>query len=205
MPFPYNNNVPLPIQTFAATQSPILNNFKAIDELITVDHFTFGTANYGKHQWMHLPRAAAAPAFIADEDVLYTLRYPTTDKSELYVHKQRFGAGATAEIPLTASILSTAAPIPNLGGWTYLPSGILMKWKLRAVNSTGATSVDFSSIPAYGPHFTQVFSVFVTPMSTDGLLQCSQYSAFNIPAQTFNIYSNGGTYAGSVNCLVIGV
>ena len=35
-------------------------------------------------------------------------------------------------IPFTQSILSTVTPLINSNGWTYLPSGIIMKWGVQA-------------------------------------------------------------------------
>lgn len=129
------NDVPQAAQTLAQTQNPIRQNFLTINNAFQIDHVAYVNAadiNNGKHNKVTLPVQAAVPAFIGVEDGLYNkvpaAPFPLTGISELFIHKQRNQAPGNVDIPFTASILSTATPAVNSNGWTYLPSGLLLKW-----------------------------------------------------------------------------
>ncbi len=72
---------------------------------------------------------------------------------------------------MTASVLSqVAAPLINSNGWTYLPSGIIMKWGFvaKAANPPNpTTTVLLNAIGVASPAFTQIFNAQVT-MATLG-------------------------------------
>jgi len=131
----YLNNIPTGPQRLKDSQPQIQNNFFQIKELIDINHVTFDdpAGNHGKHKWVSFPVQVAEPVFLATEEGLYNkvpaAPFPLTGVQELFVHKQIFGP-ASVEVPMTASILSTVLPLPNVlsNGWTYLPSGIIMQW-----------------------------------------------------------------------------
>lgn len=158
----YQNNIPTGSQRLKDSQQDLLDNFAAIQTLVAVNHGTFGAADEGKHKWVAFPLQGSAPSFSAGEEGLYNQLFATTSKNELYVHKQT-NAG-TADIPYTASILSTVtAPAAGSAGWTYLPSGIILRWE-QVASATGLTTVTLSGVTF--PTFTQIITVFVTPFST---------------------------------------
>ena len=145
----YTSNVPQGNQSISQTQ-PIINaNFQALT--------SFGNG------YAEISNQVAAPSFSGGNDGLYTLNYPTTMLNEMYIHKQVAGGG-TAEIPFTASILSqgTYPPLINSDGFSYLPSGIILRW-ITIYGFTGLSIIDLTPLI---PNFTIIFSVIMSPYST---------------------------------------
>ena len=198
----FQNNIPLATDTVSKSQADILGNFAAIKTLVDVNHDTFGSATEGKHKYVSFPVQAAAPAFAAGEDGIYNKAYATTGKNESYIHSQTFAG--TSDIPFTASILSQATPALNTNGWTYLPSGIIMRWESVAGN--GLSTVTLS--PGY-PAFSAIFTVLVTPYSssvTDDNFSVRLVSIDN--TTQFKLYFSSRTTsaaaAGGAKLLIIG-
>lgn len=156
----YQANIPQPNNLLSQSQDDILNNFQAIQTLIGVNHANFGSADEGKHKWLSLPQQAATPpagsAFGATELGIYNAVNATTTKNELYVNKTN--QATVVQVPMTASILSTnSAPAAGTTGWSYLPSGIIIKW--GSANGTGNFAVDFTGL---GPTYTNILSIQLT-------------------------------------------
>lgn len=198
----YNNNIPLANQPLNTSQADILANFAAIKTLIDINHVTFDVPDQGKHKFVSFPLQSAAPVFGANETGLYNKVYATTVKDELYVHKEVFGG--TVDIPFTASTLSNTSPVNTMDGWTYLPSGLLLKWE--SISGNGLTTITTST----GPAFTNIFSVLLTvtnPSTSDSntavtlvdILSNTQYRVF------FSTRAATGAAAGNAKALIIGV
>lgn len=148
------NNVPQSGQTLNDTRNPIRTNFSVINAAFLVDHVEYNLANQGFHNKVTMPVQVAAPAFAAGINGIYNLNNATTTKNELYVHKQQ-DAG-TADIPFTASTLSSSTPGSAASGWTYLPSGIILQW----TNSSSNVTPKAVNFPITFPN--QVLNVQVT-------------------------------------------
>jgi len=202
----YNANIPQPNQSLNVTQSPIQQNFAEIQTLLNVNHVDFGAIDAGKHKWLTLPTQSSNPpiVFETDELALYSFLSPVTAANELYINKQN--DIDVVQVPMTASIMSTdPAPNNNSSGWTYLPSGILLKWGNG--NANGDTAVVFP-VSATIPAFTQVVSVQVTTFAnsaadTDTFVRLSAFTNLG-----FNCYgsarSTTGAAAASFQYLAIG-
>jgi hypothetical protein len=147
----YTPNIPAATDLFSASQPQIQGNFNAILASFDVNHVDFnaGTDN-GKHKFISMPVQSPAPTFAAGEVGMYSFLNPTTGKNELYINKTN--QITVTQIPATASILSViSAPAILSAGWTYLPSGILLKWAGN-ITANGQTSIVFptgSTIPAF--------------------------------------------------------
>lgn len=121
----YNNNIPQPAQTLTQSQPQLLANFAEIFTWLTVDHNTFNTANAGKHAQVTFVQQLADPDIENNRIALYS-KTPTagalTGVNELY-KVNSFGSDVVAqkEFPMTASEQVAI-------GYSYLPSGLLMKW-----------------------------------------------------------------------------
>lgn len=153
----YDPNIPQATDLLSQSQSDIQSNFAALKVLIDINHETFGNAQEGKHKYVELPVQTPSPpiAFAAGEIALYSFLNATTTKNELYINKTN--QATVVQIPATASILSTNSnPGLNVAGWTYLPSGILMKWGSGSAN--GNTAFTFP-VAATIPVFTNVMSM----------------------------------------------
>jgi hypothetical protein len=154
----YYQNKPLATDKLNTSQSDLFTNFGAINTWTGIDHLNFGNGNAGKHDKVQLPPIASGiqPAVVATELALYNFLNPTTAANELYVKK--VGIAGAAGIPMTARGGTTA-------GWTYLPSGLLVKW--GTITTTAASSVTLNAVA--GPSFNAAimpFAAFVTAQQT---------------------------------------
>lgn len=155
----YNANIPQAADLLSQSQGDLQSNFQAIATLVAVNHVQFNDADQGKHKYVEFPAQLASPpiAFAAGEVALYSFLNATTTKNELYVNKTN--QATVVQVPITASILSTNSnPGLNVSGWTYLPSGILLKWGSGSAN--GNTAIVFP-VAATIPVFTNVMSIIL--------------------------------------------
>ena len=173
------NDVPLPTQSLAATQVPIRQNFSTyIGPQYAIDHQAFNSAsNNGYHLKVTLvpPADSTIPAaatngwvvFPAIPDTAFNVvgvaTYPfTLATQELNIRKD----GSIPVIPFTAKDAVNE-------GWSYLPSGILLKWGSRGVapavggsaNTTGADRQVTFPVGANIPVYTTLLQVLITPRS----------------------------------------
>ena len=189
-------NTPQATDSISATTAPIRNNFLAVEGWTLVDHvvITGGGPNEGKHNKVTLMNQAAAPVFMPNIDVatgvsalgLYAFAGPlpaTTNPAnattQLYAHVVRKLNDAaitwtTSEIPFSYSILTQVRTPDNDfatsdTGYTYLPSGILMKWGVSDVNTPAVPPFPGNSYfivqtngAGLGPNFTKILNVQLT-------------------------------------------
>jgi hypothetical protein len=159
---PYNGNIPQATDLLSSSQPLIQGNFSAIQTLIDVDHVDFASANQGKHFRVSLP-VQSGPSFDATDTGLYSALNPNSSQNEIYAY--HYNSTGTLRTPMTASVLGTNAdPGSNSAGWSYLPSGILLKWGSATVTSTSGSPVQTVTLPtgASIPAFSRIFSVLLT-------------------------------------------
>lgn len=203
MALPYFNAIPQATDQPSNSQPDILDNFASLQTFLDVNHVDFASADYGKHMWVTLPSQANQPPtganFTATEVGLYNSVYAVTGQQELFINKDVAGP-FVFNIPATASILSTnASPALGAQGWTYLPSGLIMKWG-QVVYAFGAPSTITFPVAATIPAFTQVMSVnltFANPGAAISNLQIWDYS-------NLRIRYTGANVAGDVNYFAVG-
>lgn len=184
----YTNNVPTASQTVSQTQSIIQANFMALS--------SFGNG------YAELANQSVAPTFTAGNDGLYTKTYATTSTNELFVHRQ--GLAGLAEVPFTASKMSNTAAASCDNGWTYLPSGLLMKWGRTIAPS--ATVAITPTVTSGGPNFSRVFRVFVTPQDPTAVnFTCGQKSSADNTSGNFNAYCANPSGTTAIIYMVIGI
>jgi hypothetical protein len=164
----YITNIPGPNDLFSQSQPQILGNFTAIKTLIDVNHVDFDDAtDQGKHKFVSLVSQVAAPTLNNTADVIaYGFSTGITGKNEMFISK--VNQVTVTQINATGSILSNVSnPNSNTEGWTFLPSGILIKWGSTDINSTVTPLQTFNyAVGANIPVFTKVFSVQLTTYST---------------------------------------
>ena len=200
---PYNQNILQASDKLKDSQPQLLGNFQAIKTLIDVNHVTFDdpSGNQGKHHKVSFPVQSPAPTFAAGEQGLYNLNYNNNlnTQNELFVHKLVNGGTGTSDIPFTASIMSQGAVSQNMVGWTYLPSGILLRWWHQGLSN----GVNIITLPGNASAFNTIFTVIVCPWSTSTVDPVVPVRLINIVNNTrFDVFA-GGT-GGSMRALVIG-
>lgn len=196
----YSNAIPQASDTKKNSQPAFLENFKCINDLLGVDHVISpwtspATGDQGKHNQVSFPVQGAAPVFPATENGIYSLiptASPLTALQEMFIHKQN-NAGAV-DIPFTASILSTTTPGNLSDGWSYLPSGILLKW--GGSTATGAATYTFAT-GANIPVFTACFSILLTPYDNTAGDVNGAIRLVAVTATTFDVYASSRTASGS--------
>lgn len=189
------NNVPLSGQSLNDTRIPINQNFSVIDTAFQVDHVDYNDPNQGKHEKVTLPLLGGAAVFVGTDNGFYNLNYNngSNTKAEVFVHKQTLAG--TADIPFTASVLSSTAPSNDMVGWTLLPSGIMMRWDTVNIAASGNTNVNLGG---GWPGFSQLFWVGLTPRTATN----RTVALVSINSNTqFTIYASA---AGAISFLAIG-
>lgn len=188
----YNQNIPAAGDRLSQSQSQIQQNFAAL--------FSFGNG------YVSMPAQVSAPSFSAGIDGIYTLAYASTSQNECFVHQQRTApADAPADIPFTASKMSNAAMASCDNGWSYLPSGLLIKWGLNAA-TTSPVSIT-PTVTSSGPNFNRVFQVYVTPLDTGTATNftCGQRTDADNTSGNFTAYCANPSVTTSIVWLVVGV
>lgn len=191
----YNNNIPQPGDQISQSQGQILGNFQSLYTWANVNHVSFDIADAGKHKYVQFPVQSVAPAFTLGEIDLWNQAYATTGKNELFIRKEN--QAADVSIPMTASILGSN-PAPGVTGWTFLPSGILLKWG-QATTIVGNVSVNLNAGGNLGSNFTALYSCQASFAQTPALV-ASLSCTIGFP----NITINSNTAGILVNWFAIG-
>ena len=143
----YTTNIPAATDKISTSQPQIQANFNALA--------AFGNG-YGDFTLQ-----LSAPSGSTTTNQIYTLVNADTTKNELYVKKQ--SNDAPVAVPFTASKMSNTVVASSDNGWSYLPSGVLMKWGSKTNGGT-TTNVDVAT-DCGGPAFNRVFQTLITPYS----------------------------------------
>lgn len=203
---PYQNNIPLAPDQLSKSQGDINGNFQilgAIGGIPGVNNSSgINTAPGAGFNYLFLTAGNNPPAgsVFANNNALFSSA--VAGVNELFVNKNN-QAGPVV-VPFTKSILSTAvAPANGLPGWTYLPSGIIMKWGIVAVPNiaAGGTQAFDATVP-----FTRFFAAFLGPGNSGAANYSPQISAINtVQITIINRGTALGTYvAANVYYCVIG-
>lgn len=163
----YDPNSPKANQLLSQSQPIIQNNFAQIQNSFDVNHYDFdeGTDN-GKHMYVEMPAQSAAPPilFAAGEIATYSFLNAATGVNELYVNKTN--EATVVQVPMTASTLSlTSLPNAGTGGWTYLPSGLVLVWGNSAFVTPGGFNGINTATITLPITIQRVLSVVVCPFN----------------------------------------
>jgi hypothetical protein len=185
----YTSSVPQAGQQISQTQQPILDNFAAL-------------ASFG-NGYAEMAIQIAAPSFTAGNDGLYTLNYTGTSTNELFVHRQ--GMAGITEVPFTASKMSNNAAASCDNGWSYLPTGMLMKW--GSVAAPGASLAVTPTATSGGPNFSRVFVVYLTAFDSSAAVNfsCGQRTVADNTSGNFDAYCQNPSGTTAIRYLVLGI
>lgn len=156
----WNDQIPQPNNKLRVSQGDLLANFQALNTYLTVNHTAIdGTGDQGKHKFIEMPEQAAIPVFTGNEIGLYAkipaVPFPLTTLNELFIRKEDGDS-----VPITAREVNIA---DTSDGWTYLPSGLLMKWNRVTITADNDT-YNFTTT-GIEPAFTGVPVVIATRSS----------------------------------------
>lgn len=197
MPFLFN--IPQATDQLSISQGNILNNFTILGAIAGNLGASSAAINATSgFNWIYLPNNGSTPpagsAFPAGDIALYASLFATTAQNELYINKRN--QATVVQIPATASILSTnSAPTIANSGWSYLPSGILLRWGVVTGGSGTATvTLGGAGIPA----FNQILNVQVTPYNTTaGDINFAARLISIISTTQFSVYLSSRTSTGA--------
>jgi len=155
----YQETKPLAADKLSDSQADIANNFTAIKALVDVNHETFagGVSPEGKHKIVTLPErdgsvAKPYPVNLANEGALFAKEGPTSTTTELFFRRED-----GTDSNMTERGGTTA-------GWTFIPSGLLVKW--GDITTTATSTVNLNTVA--GPNFSAVYAAQATPKNTNG-------------------------------------
>lgn len=170
MAITYSPNIPQATDQISQSQPQILENFQGINTLLAVDHATFASSNAGFHNKTTFPVQGSAPSFTAGNIGLYNLLDSVSTVNQLFINLQD-----GTNVPITA-----AAKAAN-PGYTYLPSGLLVKWGTGTANgSTVITYPTGATIPVFNNvYHAQVITVRGS-VATNTLTVLQAYSTTTI-------------------------
>lgn len=128
--YTYTPDVPQAAQPFNQTQSPILNNFRAINEYVGVNHIGFNTQDSGKHSFLSLPFQADDPGTASTDIALFTQQTPSgPNLSELFYQNPNNGIVTQLSNSNTPTSDTTIPAGTSGTGWCqFANSGMIMKW-----------------------------------------------------------------------------
>lgn len=158
---PYNANIPQPTDAISDSQDDILNNFQSINTWVQVNHTGFDSPpNTGKHTVVEMPQQALATVTPAGEVAIECLAsaYNTNGPELIYLPQS-----AGARVEMTASLKSAV-------GWTFIPSGLLIKWGQINVAALGSFTFALpigATIPAFGAIYNVAFTIQSTNANPD--------------------------------------
>ncbi len=179
-------DVPLAPQRIKDSQPIIRQNFVEINALVDVDHYTFGSLTAGEHKKVTLPDQGVSPVF-AGNDLGIFAKIPTvnplTGINELFIRRQD-----GSQTPFSAADL-------NVNGWSYLPSGLLLKWGVS--NGTGTTTVVYpvaANIPVFNAPFVTFLTVLTVAGDPDGAVSLVAGASL---AVSFDVFCSTRTFNGA--------
>ena len=191
MAIPYLPNIPQPNDQLSVSQGNILTDFQGINTFVNVNHVDFTSADAGKHKWASFPVQAGDPGTTVTELALYSKNSTLTASPELFIQRANNGNA----VNVTASSLLSE-------GWSFLPSGLLIKWGIVTV--TGHVSPYTYNYPAGAniPAFNPCYTVYLIPFNTNMVdVLVWQLGAFNNVSFQLQ-YTNG--ISGQFNYFAIG-
>ncbi len=191
----YQSTIPLATDQLSVSQGDIQGNFIALG--VIAGNGNAGSASLNAtvgFNFLNMAVQGANPGFAAGRIGLYSLNNANTTQNELYINKTNFAG--VAQIPSTASILGSATPAALSAGWTYLPSGLILKWSGNVV-ANGQTTINFP-VNANTPVFTTCLNVFL--VVADGTIGVDVDKAIRLtgvfPA-SFGVYASSRVTVGA--------
>jgi hypothetical protein len=196
--YTYTPNVPQANQKLSATQAPISNNFQAISDFLSVNHYGFNDTNYGKHSYTSLPFQDTDPDTLNGEMALYCketvdgpneaeifARYP--NNGDIIQITGGLGTGVSASI-----------------GFTYMSETVFIMWGIAS--GIVSSSINTITFPTGGdfPTIATAYTVYFTPVGSFTNITGSVPYAISLTATGFDLVVTGSDFATSIYWMVLG-
>ena len=189
--FVFDDTIPASNNNPSQDQPDMLANNVAALGIMNVDHIGYNQTNGGLHRQSQYMELAAIPAGLqANFETVYAK--VVSGQGELFF--TRGNTAANGEFQLTAgpnvntrfgNNTNYIAPATTLGGWTFLPGGLVMQYGfIKSVNTPGQTPISY---PIAFPSGLAAFTVQVTAVVTNSSSD-----------QTASVYQSNGTSTGFI-------
>jgi len=139
--YTYTSNTPNAEDPMNVTQPLILDNFKAIPELITVNHVGFNVDNFGRHNVLAL-QEQSAPTTTTTEIDLFCQVTGSPNPAELYIVYPE-GAATTTPVKVSIPYVDTATGTAH-SGYVSFPSGIKISYGQLSASNASTINVSTS-------------------------------------------------------------
>lgn len=193
----YDENIVNGPDLLSQSQPDMLSNFKALDDLINVNHIGFNNADAGKHKFVTLPlRLSFISRFNA---LIIANRDSLTNETELY-----FSNPTT----ITSFSLTSHTQPFNQPTWSSLSDKLIIK-TMTVSAFRGSQNILFPTGPGI-PRFTRALSVQLTIDSTgptsgiNGSAYIENFGRDNVTILIFSNVANNNDIFG-VTITVIGI
>lgn len=153
----YNSAIPQSTDQLSQSQGQLLANFQAIQTLIGVDHINFNAVNQGMHNVVEFPSPTTFGGTVGAIIALYAKTSSYTSNPVLAFQKQAGGS----VVEMTEGALTT-------NGWSFLPSGLLLKWGQSTGNGDYTLTLPAgATIPAFGTALLAFLQPFASGSAVD--------------------------------------
>jgi len=216
---PYTRNVPQAAQTIASSQNQILQNFETIQDWTNVDHvqITGAGGNEGKHAKVSLIQqpyvaggnftpainAATGRGTLGIYAALNAANDPNSQSRMWAVIpiKNSNTTWVAANIPFTESSLLNILQSGSINGYTYLPSGLIIKFgrfSTTIPDQNIKTQAYTFSASSGGPFPTACIAVILSSIVTNTPDNCAALcQASNLTVNGFTGVFRGVTVTGT--------
>jgi len=169
---PYNANIPQATDQLSNSQPQILANFQSL-------------APFGNQTALFMTDTLAVTPVTAANQFAFFVNDDAASNPQIFIEPPSSGT----PINITGSAQAAA-------GWSYLPSGILLKW--GTTSATGQTAINFP-VGATIPVFNTCLAVIVSVKSglagdTNQAIRVTTITS----GATFNVYASNRTTTGAV-------
>lgn len=192
----YDPLIPQATQGMNVTQQPIQDNYAEAQTTFSINHAAFASPFAGRHTVATFEKQAAVPTAVSRQIPLFAFPYSkTANATELWSLKH---GSSFLEIPWTAQKAPAAFTVgSNTGtrGWSFLPTGELMKYGTLVWSGAGSAAIPLNA--SGEPTFANVFTVIATPKTVNALLSVFEFSTTRL---VFS--SNGGAI--TISWMVMG-
>jgi hypothetical protein len=168
--YTYTPDTPQASTPMNITAPLIRENFQAINELIAVNHATFGDSNFGKHYFISMPNTTN-PGADSEEITMYTAVTGSPNPCEIFIQYPSGTTGSISAVQISNEIVTSTGTGTSGGdasqGWCSFPSGVNFRWGTFSSKATAQTVISLSS----GTYCTvQQYPAAVSPTSSGCLM-----------------------------------
>ena len=196
----YQPNIPAASDQLSKSQGDIQGNFQQLDTAFNLNHTPLESGNAGMHAFVEMPnQSASAPTTGSNEVVLYCNTDTLTSQPELFMIFQNGGASVPPPLNNVNGFSITSSNYIKNGGWTRLPSGILLKWGTWISGTGGTFTVTFPVDVLTIPAFQAIYNIQVTPTAVVSFT----YTLQAIGSTTFQVVTS--STAPIINYFAIGI